>query len=57
LPADVYKSVQEFEKAEKLNPPLEKRAKQIMTDDLIAESEKLAIEVKAKLTDKKENPD
>ena len=57
LPDDIYKSVQEFERAEKLNPPQEKRAKQIITDDLIAESEKLAIEVKAKLTDKKENPD
>jgi hypothetical protein len=57
LPADIYKSVQEFEKAEKLNPPQEKRAKQILTDELISESEKLADEVKAKLTDKKENPD
>ena len=55
LPDDIYKSVQEFEKAEKLNPPQEKRAKQIMTDDLVAESEKLAIEVRAKLSEKKEN--
>lgn len=57
LPVDIYKSVQEFEKAEKLNPPQEKRAKQILTDEIIAESEKLAIEVRAKLTDKKEDPD
>ncbi len=57
LPADIYKSVEEFERAEKLNPPQEKRAKQILTDDLISENEKLADEVKAKLTDKKENPD
>jgi hypothetical protein len=57
LPADIYRSVQDFEKAEKLNPPQEKRAKQILTDELIAESEKLAIEVRAKLTDKKDNPD
>jgi hypothetical protein len=57
LPADIYRSVQEYEKAEKLNPPQEKRAKQILTDEIIAESEKLAIEVRAKLTDKKENPD
>lgn len=57
LPDDIYKSVQEFEKAEKLNPPQEKRAKQILTDEILAESEKLAIEVREKLTDKKENPD
>jgi len=49
LPEDIYKSVQEFEKAEKLNPPQEKRAKQILTDDLLAESEKLAIEARDKL--------
>ena len=52
LPDDIYKSVQEFEKAEKLNPPQEKRTKQIIIDDLIAESEKLAIEVRAKLVEK-----
>jgi len=57
LPDDIYKSVLEFEKAEKLNPPQEKRAKQILTDEILAESEKLAIEFRAKLTDKKENPD
>lgn len=49
LPADILKSVQEFEKAEKLNPPQEKRAKQILTDELIDESEKLAIEARNKL--------
>jgi archaellum component FlaC len=49
LPPDIYKSVQEFEKAEKLNPPLEKRTKQILTDDLIADSEKLALEARDKL--------
>jgi hypothetical protein len=57
LPDDIYKSVLEFEKAEKLNPPQEKRAKQILTDEILAESEKLAIEVRAKLSDKKEYPD
>ena len=41
LPRDVLEMVIEFEKAEKLNPPQEKRAKQILTDDLIAESEEL----------------
>jgi hypothetical protein len=45
----------EFEKAEKLNPPQEKRTKQILTDDLIAESEKLGIEAKARLAE--HNPD
>ncbi|MFC2116663.1 hypothetical protein ACFLTU_09310 [Bacteroidota bacterium] len=49
LPLDIYEMVVEFEKAEKLNPPQEKRAKQILTDDLIAESEKLGIEAKARL--------
>jgi hypothetical protein len=49
LPEDIYKSVQEFEKSEKLNPPQEKRAKQILTDELIAESEKLAIEARNRM--------
>ncbi len=49
LPPDIYKSVQEFEKAEKLNPPQEKRAKQILTEDLISESEKLALEARDKM--------
>jgi uncharacterized coiled-coil protein SlyX len=57
LPADIYKSVQEFEKAEKLNPPQEKRAKQILTDELIAESEKLALEARAKLMGPLDNND
>jgi hypothetical protein len=52
LPDDIIKSVEEFEKAEKLNPPQEKRAKQILTDDLIKESERLAIEARAKLMGK-----
>jgi hypothetical protein len=49
LPEDIIKSVQEFEKAEKINPPQEKRAKQILTEELIRESERLAIETRAKL--------
>ena len=57
LPGDIYKSVQEFERAEKLNPPQEKRSKQILTDEIIAESEKLAIEVRAKLTGKNDYHD
>ena len=57
LPHDIYDMVVEFEKAEKLNPPQEKRAKQILTDDLIAESEKLGIEAKARLEGKKPEED
>jgi hypothetical protein len=49
LPRDIYDVVVAYEKAEKLNPPQEKRAKQILTEDLIAESEKLGIEAKARL--------
>jgi hypothetical protein len=49
LPDDIYKSVIDFEKAEKLNPPQEKRAKQILMEDLLAESERLAIEAKARM--------
>jgi hypothetical protein len=56
LPSDILKSVQEFEKAEKLNPPQEKRAKQILTDDLLSESEKLASEVRSKLSEQTNNP-
>lgn len=53
LPRDIYDMVVEFEKAEKLNPPQEKRAKQILTEDLIAESEKLGIEARARLNEHK----
>ncbi len=49
LPDDIYKSVQEYEKSEKLNPPQEKRAKQISMDDLIAESERLAVEARGRI--------
>jgi len=49
LPDDIYKSVVEFEKAEKLNPPQEKRAKQILMEDILSESEKLAMEAKARI--------
>lgn len=34
LPEDFIKQIREFEKAEKLNPPTEKRAKQILVKDL-----------------------
>lgn len=49
LPRDIYDMVVEFEKAEKLNPPQEKRAKQILTEDLIEESQKLWVEARARL--------
>lgn len=55
LPDDILKSVQDFEKAEKLNPPQEKRAKQILTDDLVDESEKLANEARSKFLGKENN--
>ena len=34
LPGDILKQVTEYEKAERLNPPSEKKAKQILTKDL-----------------------
>ncbi len=34
LPADILEQVIEYEKAEKLNPPTEKKAKQILTQEL-----------------------
>ncbi|MFN8241648.1 MAG: hypothetical protein U0X39_12975 [Bacteroidales bacterium] len=51
LPPDIQNAVVEFEKAEKLNPPQEKRTKQILMDELLRESEKLAIEAKARIQD------
>ncbi len=54
LPRDIIKMVDEFEKAEKLNPPQEKRAKQILTEDLIKESERLYLEARPKLIEKKD---
>ncbi len=56
LPEDIYRSVVEFEKSEKLNPPQEKRAKQILMEDILSESEKLAMETKARIMESgKEN--
>lgn len=48
LPADVHEKVLEFERSEKLNPPMEKRAKTIPTKELEAESGKIEMEVTAK---------
>ena len=48
LPADVHEKVLEFERSEKLNPPMEKRAKAIPTKELETESGKIEMEVTAK---------
>ena len=65
LPRDILKSVIEFENAEKLNPPMEKRRKQILTKDLVDKTNELKKEIQlrdipqidAKITfkDQKEN--
>ncbi len=55
LPDDIMSSVIEFEKAEKLNPPQEKRSKQILTKDLIKDNEKLALLARAKLMGENDN--
>lgn len=57
LPEDIIRSVKDFEKAEKLNPPQEKRAKQILTEDLLAESERLGAEVGTKVMEKTKTTD
>jgi hypothetical protein len=43
LPQDISRKVEEYEKAEKLNPPQEKRSKQIAIDELLGDAEKLAL--------------
>jgi hypothetical protein len=48
LPSEILKSVIEFEKSEKLNPPMEKRAKQILLSELENESQKNKKEAEAK---------
>ncbi len=48
LPTDVLEKVLEFERSEKLNPPMEKRAKAISTKDLEIENGKIEMEVSAK---------
>jgi hypothetical protein len=48
LPKDILEKVVEFEKSEKLNPPLEKRARQISTKELEADSEKIQSEANQK---------
>lgn len=48
LPQDIHEKVLEFEKSEKLNPPMEKRAKAISTKELDTEHNKIEAEVSAK---------
>ncbi len=48
LPKDILEKVSEFEKAEKLNPPIERRAKQISVKELEQETTKLKNEAEAK---------
>lgn len=48
LPPDVHEKVLEFERSEKLNPPMEKRAKAIPTKDLETENGKIEMEAAAK---------
>jgi len=45
LPTEILESVIQFENAEKLNPPMEKRKKQILTKDLQAKSEEIKKEI------------
>ncbi|MEK7849636.1 MAG: hypothetical protein AAB213_02280 [Candidatus Omnitrophota bacterium] len=48
LPKEILDKVIEFEKSEKLNPPQERRAKQILNKDLESENEKIQKEAEAK---------
>ena len=45
LPREILESVIQFENAEKLNPPMEKRKKQILTKDLKNQSDRLKKEI------------
>ena len=62
LPKEILKRVIEFENAVKLNPPMEKRKKQILTSDLIEQTNQIkkGIEleeipkIEAKITYKKD---
>jgi len=48
LPKELMDKVIEFEKSEKLNPPIEKRSKQISTKELESETERLKSEANQK---------
>jgi len=48
LPKEILDKVIEFEKSEKLNPPQERRSKQILNKDLESDNEKIQREAEAK---------
>ena len=48
VPVDMLEKAIDFEKAEKLNPPLEKRAKQLPSKELVKDTEKIRREAEAK---------
>jgi hypothetical protein len=48
IPRDMFEKVEEFEKAEKLNPSTERRAKQILSKDLVKDEGKIRQEAEAK---------
>jgi len=48
IPKEMLDKVMEFEKSEKLNPPIEKRSKQINTKELESETERLKSEANQK---------
>ena len=48
LPKDILEKVYEFEKAEKINPPIERRAKQISAKELQDETNQLKNEAKSR---------
>ncbi len=48
LPKDILEKVIEFEKSEKLNPPQERRSKQILTKDLESDNDIIQREAEAK---------
>lgn len=48
LPKEILDKVIEFERAEKLNPPQERRSKQILNKDLESDNEKIQREAEAK---------
>jgi hypothetical protein len=48
VPSDLLEKAIEYEIAEKLNPPLEKRTKNLLSKDLIKETEKIRRETEAK---------
>ena len=48
MPKDILEKVSEFEKAEKINPPIERRAKHISAKELEQETASLKSEANAK---------